>query len=298
MKQIKNMAFSVKERLKNKTRSLNRTFNDMLNFYATERFLYRLSRSEYASTFILKGALIFQVWNSGKFRPTQDIDLLGTTDNSEQNIRKIFKSILMTEVEDDGLEFFPETVMTMLIKEDADYHGVRVTFKGKLDTAKIDIQVDVGFNDIIYPEPDSVEFPVILNFSNPSIKIYTKESVIAEKFEAMTQLGNQNSRMKDFYDIWNMSHSFDFDIQKLSEAVKITFNHRKTGLSADIIAFTDEFPVNKQMQWKAFRNKIRQEDIPEFFSEIISDIKKFIIPVIDPEVLNLKWDHNKQVWSN
>lgn len=296
MKKIKNMPFSVKERLKNKTRMLKRTFNDMLKFYAMERFLYRLSQSDYADTFILKGALVFQVWNSSQYRPTQDIDLLGDTDNSEKNIRDIFKRILKTEVEDDGLEFLPDTIETMLIKEDADYHGVRVVFQGKLDTAKIDMQVDIGFDDVIYPEPDSVEFPVILNFSNPNIKSYTKESVIAEKYEAMVQLGNQNSRMKDFYDIWILSHNFIFEIQKLSEAIKKTFEHRMTRLDTDIIAFSDEFPDFKQIQWKAFRNKIKQDDIPESFREIISDIKQFIIPVINSSKQKLTWNYEKQVW--
>ncbi len=297
MKQIKNMAFSVKERLKNIAQSKNIRFDDILQFYAMERVLFRLSISDHADKFILKGALLFKLWRDDSFRPTRDIDLLGTTDNSEQNIKNIFENILTTVVEDDGLVFLPETVETMLIKEDADYHGVRVSFKGILDTAKINMQVDVGFNDIIYPEPDSVEFPVILNFSNPKIRSYTKESVIAEKFEAMTQLGNQNSRMKDFYDIWIMSHSFDFDIRQLSEAVKITFDHRKTDLYANIIAFSDEFPELKQIQWKAFLNKIRQNDLSESFREIISDIKKFITPVIDPSDRNLKWDHDKQVWE-
>lgn len=273
MKQIKNMAFSVRERLKHIAHSKIIRFDELLQFYAMERILYRLSRSKYADKFILKGALVFKIWRDDSFRPTRDIDLLGTTDNSEQNIREIFERILMTEVEDDGLEFFPKTIETMLIKEGADYHGVRVVFKGKLDTAKIDMQVDVGFDDIIYPKPDSVEFPVILNFSHPNIKSYTKESVIAEKFEAMVQLGNQNSRMKDFYDVWILSHNFNFDIQKLSEAVKRTFEHRNTELSSDIIAFTDEFPDLKQMQWKAFLNKIKRDDIPESFGKL-SQISK------------------------
>lgn len=297
MKQIKNMAFSVRERLKNIARTKNIRFDDLLQFYAMERILYRLSRSEHADTFVLKGALVFKIWRDDSFRPTRDIDLLGTTDNSENNIREIFERILYTEVEDDGLEFFPETIETSLIKEDADYHGVRVVFKGKLDTAKIVMQVDVGFDDIIYPGPDSVEFPVILNFSNPNIRSYTKESVIAEKFEAMVQLGNQNSRMKDFYDIWILSHNFNFDIQKLSEAVRRTFEHRKTKLSIDIITFSDEFPDLKQLQWKAFMNKIKQDDIPESFNKIIFDIKQFIIPVINSSEQDLQWNHEELVWK-
>jgi len=281
MKQIKNMGFSVKERLKNKAAIQKRTFNDILKFYTMERILYRLSKSGYADKFILKGALMFKVWDSDKFRPTQDIDLLGTTGNSENNIRRIFENILTIKVEDDGLDFFPDTIVTSLIKEDADYHGVRVTFQGKLDTAKIEMQIDIGFDDIIYPEPQSVKYPVILNFPNPDLLVYTKESVVAEKFEAMVQLGNQNSRMKDFYDIWVLSNNFQFEIKDLAEAVKRTFEHRKTDLSEEILAFTEEFSSLKQIQWKAFRNKLKQNDIPESFSEIMRDIKKFLQPVLE-----------------
>jgi len=281
MKQIKNMGFSVKERLKNKAAIQKRTFNDILKFYTMERILYRLSKSGFADKFILKGALMFKVWDSDKFRPTQDIDLLGTTDNSENNIRRIFENILTIKVEEDGLDFFPDTIETSLIKEDADYHGVRVTLQGKLDTAKIDMQIDVGFDDVIYPEPQSVKYPVILNFPNPDLLVYTKESVVAEKFEAMVQLGNQNSRMKDFYDIWILSNNFQFEIEDLAEAVKRTFEHRKTDLSEEILAFTEEFSSLKQIQWKAFRNKLKQNDIPESFSEIMRDIKKFLQPVLE-----------------
>jgi hypothetical protein len=136
-----------------------------------------------------------------------------------------------------------------------------------------------------------------LNFSNPNIRSYTKESVIAEKFEAMVQLGNQNSRMKDFYDIWILSHNFNFDIQKLSEAVKRTFEHRKTELDIDIIAFSKEFPDLKQIQWKAFRNKIKQDDIPESFNKIIANIKQFIIPVVNSTKQDLKWVPEERVWK-
>jgi predicted nucleotidyltransferase component of viral defense system len=296
MKQIKNMGFSVKERLKNKASTQKRTFNDILNFYTMERILYRISKSEFADKFILKGALMFRFWDFDKFRPTQDIDLLGKTDNSENNIKEIFKNIIMTEVEDDGLVFFPDSIETTLIKEDADYHGVRVTFQGKLDTAKIDMQIDVGFDDVIYPEPQSIKYPVILNFPNPDLFAYTKESVVAEKFEAMVQLGNQNSRMKDFYDIWILSNNFQFEIKGLSEAVRRTFEHRKTDFTEEIIAFTDEFSTLKQIQWKAYRNKIRQPDIPESFKEIMDEIAKFLKPVLGKGNKNLKWDPKIREW--
>lgn len=296
MKEIKNMGFSVKERLKSYSAKNKRTFNDLLKFYVMERILYRLSKSEFSNKFILKGALMFRVWNYDKFRPTQDIDLLGKTDNSEQNIREVFERILSVKVENDGLEFYPGTIKTTIIKEEADYQGIRLTFNGKLDTAKIDTQIDIGFDDVIYPEPQKIEYPVILNFSKPEILCYSKETVIAEKFEAMAERGNFNSRMKDFYDIWILSHNFSFDLTILSGAVKRTFEHRRIKLDDSIDAFKKEFLTLKQIQWKAYRNKINQQETPETFKEIMSDIIKFLRPVINPTNANLKWDPEKFEW--
>ena len=261
-----------------------------------ERLLYRISQSEYSDRFILKGALLFTIWRNSNFRLTKDIDLLGRLENSEENIRYVFQNVINTNVEDDGIIFFPETISTTLIKHDAEYHGVRVTFHAKLDTARIDMQVDVGFNDLIYPEPQKIEFPVILNFPNPVILSYSKETAIAEKFEAMTTLGILNSRMKDFYDIWLLSHNFTFEMRILSESLQKTFKHRNVILDRNITAFSNDFAESKAVQWKAFRKKIRQNGLPESFSAIISDIKNFIVPAINPSDLTLKWDPEKSEW--
>lgn len=296
MKLIKNMAFSVRERLKNKSNPETAQFNEILNLYAMERLLYRISRSEYSDRFILKGALLFTIWRNNNLRLTKDIDLLGRLENSEENIRKVFRNILNKKVEDDGIKFFSETICTALIKHDAEYHGVRVTFHAKLDTARIDMQVDVGFNDLIYPPPQKVEFPVILDFPKPVILSYSKETAIAEKFEAMTTLGILNSRMKDFYDIWLLSRNFTFEMRVLSESLQKTFKHRNVILDGNITAFSNDFSESKAVQWKAFRKKIRQNGLPESFSAIISVIKNFIVPAIYPIDQTLKWDPEKSEW--
>jgi len=161
---LKNIAASVRQRLLNRAHDENRPFNELLQYYAMERFLYRLSRSDEAKRFILKGALMLRVWRAPEFRPTMDIDMLGRTSNDETDILARFRAILAVSVEPDGLVFEPETLRAEPITEDADYVGIRVRFRGKLDTARIAMQVDIGFGDIVYPEPESSELPAMLDF--------------------------------------------------------------------------------------------------------------------------------------
>jgi len=281
MKGVKNIPFSVSEKLKNKARQDKRPFNELLQYFAMERFLYRLSKSKHADFFILKGALMLQVWNSSQWRPTMDIDMLANTSNSESNLAAIIRNIIETPIEEnDGICFYSDTITTKMIKEDADYHGVRILFQASLDTAKIHIQIDVGFDDIVYPGKELRDFPVQLNFSQPRLNVYSKESVIAEKFEAMVKLGNLNSRMKDFYDIWLLANHFQFEVDDLAEAIRLTFNHRKTSLPTIIVAFSDSFVLLKQIQWKAFKNKTGQKDLPESFGDIVQKIKEFLEPIV------------------
>lgn len=245
-----------------------------------ERFLYRLSKSSYKDRFILKGALMLQAWRSPQSRPTMDIDMLGRTDNDETNLANIVQNILTIPVEDDGLLFFPETIKATRIKEDAEYHGIRILLTGKLDTARIRIQIDVGFDDIIYPEAEILAFPTILDHPNPKLLAYSRESAIAEKFEAIVKLGNLNSRMKDFFDIWLLSRQFDFERIKLTEAIQRTFTHRRTSLEDEILAFSKEFSVEKQVQWNAFRKRLKQKYVPESLQEVIEEIQLFLEPII------------------
>jgi len=198
-----NISASVKQRLLNRSKTDNRSFkvNELLQYYAMERFLYRLSLSRHAQHYILKGALMLRAWNSPEFRSTMDIDMLGKTLNEETNIIVQICDILAVEVDPDGLVFYSESIRTERITEDADYEGIRVRFNGFLGTARISMQIDIGFGDIVYPEPEMAELPCMLDFPAPSLLCYSRESAIAEKFEAMVKLGHLNSRMKDFYDI-------------------------------------------------------------------------------------------------
>jgi len=276
----RNITASVRQRLLNKARSDKRPFNELLQYYAMERFLYRLSVSSCKDRFVLKGALMLRVWDSPEVRPTMDIDLLGITSNEATKLLAQFRGIILLPVEDDGLIFDPESLRSETITEEADYTGLRITFKGFLDSARVNMQIDIGFGDEVFPEPEISDFPVILDSPVPKILCYSRESVIAEKFHAMVKHGMINSRMKDFYDIWLLSRLFTFERQTLEKAIRLTFEHRDQKIPPVIIAFSETFIEAKQSQWSAFRKRLDQEYLPEKFSSIVRPIQDFLVPVI------------------
>jgi hypothetical protein len=239
-KEIKNIEASVKDQLKNKAKESNRPFAELLQYYGMERFLYRFSKSKYADKFILKGALLFTVWQIPERRTTLDIDFLGRFDNQVAAIETVIKDVCRIPVDHDGIEFDATAVQGHKIKEDADYEGVRVKFTGFLDRAQIPMQIDVGFGDIVYPKTKVIDYPSILDFPKPHLNGYPHESVISEKFETMIKLGLLNSRMKDFYDVWLMMRQLEFKGINLVEAIKKTFNHRKTDIPQNRPLFADE----------------------------------------------------------
>jgi len=280
MKSLKNVSASVRQRLLNRAGSDHRPFNELLQYYAMERFLYRLSQSVHVDQFILKGALMLRVWGSPELRPTMDIDMLGRTSNEEIEIVAKINDILTVDVETDGIAFDPASIQAERINEDADYEGIRIRFRGALGSARINMQIDIGFGDIVYPEPEKSELPTMLNSPTPRLLCYSRESSIAEKFEAMVKLGMLNSRMKDFYDVWLLSRQFDFDGPRLTEAVRLTFERRGTELPAEIDAFSAPFLENKQTQWAAFRKRLGQDHVPVSFREIAALTDSFLSPIV------------------
>lgn len=291
----KNIAASVHERLLNKAKASSRPFSELLQHFAIERFLYRLSKSPHADRFVLKGALMFSVWSGPVPRPTMDIDLLGRLENSLENLIVVMKDACRIEVEDDGMLFNGETVAATSITEDAEYRGVRVRLKGRLGKIQTALQVDVGFGDVIVPAPTKVVYPSLLDFPSPELKGYTMETTIAEKFQAMVKLGLLNSRMKDFYDIWILSHTFDFKNECLVEAVKKTFENRRTALASSPTVFDPSFGLdrNKQSQWDGFLRKSKL-DAPRDFSSILADVKGFLEPIVfsalNGQVVQCRWE--------
>lgn len=278
-KEIVSLEASVRARLQNIARQSGRPFAEVLQHYGIERFLYRVSKSEYTSKFVLKGALLFTAWQIPERRITLDIDLSARMDNHVENIEKTIRTVCGLRIDPDGIVFDAETVKGAKIKENADYEGVRVKFLGFLERSRIPMQIDVGFGDTIYPKSRVIDYPVILDFPKPHLKGYPQESVISEKFEAMVKLGSLNSRMKDFYDVWLMMRQFDFNGTDLSEALKRTFNNRNTDLPADKPLFAEEIydeGSDRQTLWKAFLRKGDIKHSPAKLALIARDIETFL----------------------
>lgn len=282
-REVKNIEASVKAQLQNKAKETNRPFAEVMQYYGMERFLYRFSKSKYADKFVLKGALLFAVWQIPDRRTTLDIDFLARFDNEVTTIEKVMKEVCNISVDPDGLNFDSQTVKGMKIKEDADYEGVRVKFTGFLDRARIPMQIDVGFGDIVYPKTKVIDYPVILDFPKPHLNGYPQESVISEKFEAMIKLGLLNSRMKDFYDIWLMMRQFKFKGANIASAIKKTFNNRKTDIPNKKPLFANEIydeKSDRQTLWSAFLKKGDIQHAPETLSATAKEIENFLIEPI------------------
>jgi len=282
-RQITNVEASIRQRLLNISRIHGEDFGFVLTRYANERFLYRLYQSEYADRFILKGGMLFLAWAEELYRPTRDIDFLGFGDNADDNLINTVKDICVTPVELDGLVFNTEDIQVMDIREDEEYQGKRITLNASLGAAQIPLQLDFGFGDAVVSEIEIIEYPTMLESPAPRLRAYPKETVIAEKLEAIVKLGMVNSRMKDFYDIWMMSKIFTFTGHVLQVAINATFNRRKTPIpDLTPIALTREFAEERdhKKQWRAFLRRNRLDVGSIEFSQIIDDIYSFLNPVI------------------
>ncbi len=294
---LKNLPASIRQKLLNLSRERNQDFGLILTKYGLERILFRLSKSKYREAFILKGALLFELWTKERYRPTRDADFLAKGGNSPERFVRIFQEISAVEVEDDGLRFDPKTVEAERIKEDADYEGVRVTFTAFLEKAQIPIQIDIGFGDKVTPGPVETEYPTLLDLPSPHLLAYPRETVVSEKLEAMVKLGIANSRMKDFHDLHSLSFTFEFDGETLTEAVRATFKQRGTDLPAGGVplAFAPEFyeDANKVKQWAAFCNKNKSYVQQTEFKDVVARLATFLVPVIksvqQQRVLDSAW---------
>jgi predicted nucleotidyltransferase component of viral defense system len=278
-----NVAQSVLQRLLNLARKTGQDYNRLLVRYGSERILYRLSRSSHADRFVLKGAMLFAVWSGHPYRATQDIDLLGFGASSPEELARAFREIAATGVpEEDGMMYSAETVKASVIREDMKYEGVRIRMEGRLGNARIPLTIDVGFGDAVTPAPQTADLPVLLDGPKPALRSYPRETVIGEKFEAMVSLGENNSRMKDFADIWFLARHFDFDGELLVRAIAATFERRQTEMQAEPLALTQAFAEiqAKQTQWKAFLRRTSVEELPADLSRVVADIGAFLLPAL------------------
>lgn len=278
----KNITASLRQRLLNKARETGRPFSELLQYFAMERFLYRLSKSPYVDNFVLKGALMLTVWEAPLSRPTMDIDLLGQIDNSVEAIAGVTRAICRQKVDPDGISFDENSIEGERITEDADNEGVRIRFRGSLGTAQVAMQLDIGFGDVVVPAPEPTEYPTILDLPAPKLRGYSRESTIAEKFEAMVKLGILNSRMKDFFDIWLILRQYDFEGPKLATAIVKTFSVRGTGITTEPVALTNSFAEDpaKAAQWRGFIRKNRLTNVSPDLGEVVKAIAAFLGPII------------------
>ena len=293
-------ADSVKARLKNFAVSSGCTFQEALVNYGLERTIYRISVSQYASHFVLKGGIfLYAVFDRKYARATTDVDLLARCiSNSAEEMKAVIRDILAQDT-DDALVFDLDSIKAEDITEFKEYHGLHISAVAYLDRTRIPIGIDIGFGDVIYPNAVEMEFPVILDMEAPRVTAYSLESSIAEKLEAIIKNGFLNSRYKDFYDIYVLSEKYPFNYEKLQNAVTETFTNRKTLMTMDTAAFSDEFlgDTMHQTRWNSFLKK-KKALIPVSMNDAMDRIKTFVMPLLaqtDEPVT--EWDPHERCWK-
>lgn len=275
---IRNMGASVRARLLNLSKERNQPFQLLLTRYALERLLYRLSQTKYRDRFVLKGAMLLTTWIKTPFRPTGDLDLLAFGDADPEAMLKVFREICAVSI-DDGVVFNLDSLVVDRTRDDLEYGGLRIKANATIDGAKVRIVIDVGFGDAVEPDIKELDLPVLLDQPSPHLRAYPRETVIAEKFQAMVALGRANSRMKDFYDIWELSRAYEFGKDRLTKAIKATFERRNTEIPVETPdALTPAFANDaaKQQQWNAFTQGIEAE-VPNL-PTVIGDLSSFLMP--------------------
>lgn len=290
-----NIAASVEAKLKNVTAERKIDYRFILIRYATERFFYRLSISQYANQFVLKGGNLFVIWQNGRdYRPTIDSDMICFGNATPEYLKQVFsETCRMNNVPDDGMRFDADSIEISSIREETEYGGTRILLLAFLGRARVTLQFDIGVGDAITPPPELTDFPVLLNGPVPKLKAYPMATTIAEKSEVMVTRGIINSRLKDFYDLWLLSELFDHDYATLRLAIRNTFERRKVPMPTDMPeSWTPEFAANPQkaIQWAAFLRKNKTVTSPVDFSVVAERISKFLVPVFFPlEKTPRKW---------
>lgn len=255
-----NLPASILARLLTLAKERGDDYSLLLNRFATERLLARISASRHADRFLLKGALLFALWYDTPHRPTRDADLLGFGPDDEANLIATFREVAAMDMRD-GIAFDPASVKAQVIREDNTYGGTRITLAARIASARCALQIDVGFGDAVTPQPQTMAYPTLLgDFRAPTLRVYPVYTVIAEKYQAMVMLGQANSRMKDFFDLAVIARRTTLDGATLAAAIAATFARRQTALPAERpLALTKQFSEDaaKLRQWQAFLNRNR-----------------------------------------
>ena len=279
----KNVTASIQARLKVEAQEQGKPFAELLQYYGMERFLYRLSTSQYVDKFILKGGLLIYGWNIPLRRPTRDIDFRGYGDSSEKGVLRAIKNVIKESVPEDGITFDQKTIGVEQTQIDADYEGMRVKFMAYLGKVRIPMQIDIGFSDVLASRVEHINYPTLLADTKvPRLKSYPKESMISEKFHAMIRHAQLNSRLKDYYDIWLITDNFEFEAQSLHKAIEKTFAKRQTEIPAERpVGVTTEFAETNRDRWSNFLDRfdLRDKRI-EDFKDVVEGIWAFLeLPV-------------------
>lgn len=279
--ELKNVAASVRDRLKKIADKTSEDYSLLLVRYSIERLLFRLSKSKHKKRFVLKGAMLFALWKETPHRVTRDLDLLGFGESSTDELRKVFAEICAQAVPDDGVIFDPESVKAEPIRAQELYVGVRVDVQGKIGNARTPIQIDVGFGDATAVEPVDVEFPTLLDMPAPQVRAYRMETSLAEKYSATAALGMTNTRMKDYFDFWFLGKHFAFDGQELADSLHATLKRRGKDIPTETpIGFTETFASDpsRQAAWKSFWKKSVKTDPALTLEEVVSFAASFLVP--------------------
>jgi len=300
----KNSAASVRARLLNHAKQHGDEYQRILTRYAIERLLFRLSQTEAAERYVLKGAMLFVTWPEHVFRPTGDLDLLGQGDPDPVAITELFTRICQVEAPEDGIVFDPATLKVEPVREADKYQGAQLSLKGELAKAIIHVQVDIGFGDHVYPPPTRQTFPSLLpDLPAANILMYPPETVVAEKFEAMIRFGEANGRIKDFHDMWVTTRTFPFDLPSLVEAVGGTLRRRETAIPTEMpVGLTEVFAkiAEERGLWSGFLRRNPPTLQPPPFADLQLELQRFFGPVIAslalPEGAKGQWDPDRGAW--
>ena len=267
------MAASVRQRLLDRAKARDENYQLLLDLYAVERLIYRLSISPVSNQFVLKGAMLFALWFDTSHRPTRDADFLGLGALDAKQLSLIVSELCSVQL-DDGVDYVIASLVVEPIRKEARYDGLRVSLKALIGKARCSVQWDVGFGDAVNPAAEEVDYPTLLVGSpTPRLRVYPRETVFAEKFEAIVKLGLLNSRMKDYFDLLALARENAMDATLLAKAIAATFARRSTPLPRSLpVGLTDAFAHDsmKQTQWQAFlrKNRLAAPDLGNVVAEL------------------------------
>jgi len=277
----RNIAASVRARLTQGARDRKENVQLALMRYAIERLLYRLGLSSHREEFVLKGAMLFSLSAPTPYRSTGDLDLLGFGDPAPARIVSVFREICSLAAADDGVVFKLETIQAQAARLEEEYSGIRLTLDAEIAGARLPLQIDIGFGDVVTPGVQDIDYPSLLDMPLPHLRAYPPETVVAEKLQALVALGLLNSRMKDFFDLWAISETFHFAGSTLAEAIQATFERRATTIRRQTpTALTATFSSDptKQAQWRGFLRRTAIVLAPAPLPDLLHRIGDFVMP--------------------